>query len=97
MIGKALEMRRAKRLNRFFTSEFRTQKSVLDLFDRRLDAEGCPMFMVYHAGGTELDARLKSPDSTGPETLSSPSRAWSTSNARWKTASPRNRSSWSRA
>ncbi len=63
MIGKALEMRRAKKLNQYFSSEFRTQKSVLDLFDRRLRAEGCPLFMVYHAGGAELDARLKSPES----------------------------------
>ena len=59
MIGKALEMRRAKKLNRYFGSEFRTQKSVLDIFDRRVSAEGCPLFMVYHAGAVELDARLK--------------------------------------
>jgi len=63
MIGKALEMRRAKKLNQYFSSEFRTQKSVLDLFDRRVRAEGCPLFMVYHAGAAELDARLKSPES----------------------------------
>ena len=46
MIGKALEMRRAKKLNQYFNSEFRTRKSVLDIFDRRLSAEGCPLFMV---------------------------------------------------
>jgi biopolymer transport protein ExbB/TolQ len=62
MIGKALEMRRAKKLNQYFNSEFRTRKSVLDIFDRRLSAEGCPLFMVYHAGAAELDARLKTPD-----------------------------------
>jgi biopolymer transport protein ExbB/TolQ len=65
MIGKALEMRRAKKLNRFFSSEFQSQKSVLDMFDRHVSAEGCPLFMVYHAGAGELNARLKSPDGPG--------------------------------
>jgi biopolymer transport protein TolQ len=61
MASKAIQMRRAKRLNHFFTSEFRSQKAVLDVFDRRVQADGCPMFMVYQAGGIELDARLKNP------------------------------------
>lgn len=59
MIAKGLQMRRAKRLNQLFNSEYRTQKNVLDVFDRRVQAEGCPMFMVYQAGSVELDARLK--------------------------------------
>ena len=59
MIGKALQMRRAKKLNHFFDTEFRTQKAVLDVFDRRVQAEGCPLFMVYQAGSLELDTRLK--------------------------------------
>src|SRR5438046_8167111 len=59
MIGKAVQMRRAKKLNQFFTTEYRTQKSVLDVFDRRVQADGCPLFMVYNAGSLELDARLK--------------------------------------
>ena len=50
MIGKAVQMRRAKKLNQFFNTEFRTQKKVLDVFDRRVQAEGCPMFKVYQAG-----------------------------------------------
>ena len=62
MISKALQMRRAKRLNQFFSSEFRSQKAVLDVFDRRVQAEGCPMFAVYQAGSIELDQRLKNPD-----------------------------------
>jgi biopolymer transport protein TolQ len=65
MIGKALQMRRAKRLNQFFNTEYRTQKNVLDVFDRRVQAEGCPMFMVYQAGSVELDTRLKLPDGGG--------------------------------
>jgi len=62
MISKAIQMRQAKRLNQFFTTEFRAQKTVLDVFDRRVQAEGCPLFMVYSAGSVELDARLKNPD-----------------------------------
>src|SRR5512135_486198 len=55
MIAKALQMRRAKRLNNYFITEYRTQKNVLDVFDRRVQAEGCPLFMVYQAGSMELD------------------------------------------
>jgi biopolymer transport protein TolQ len=62
MIAKALQMRRAKRLNQYFSAEYRTQKHVLDVFDRRVQAEGCPMFMVYQAGSLELDTRLKEPE-----------------------------------
>lgn len=65
MIAKAIQMRRAKRLNLFFTNEYRTQKSVLDVYDRRVQADGCPLFMVYQAGSLELDARLKNPDGSG--------------------------------
>jgi len=62
MVFKAVQMRRATKLNRFFTAEFRSPKAVLDLFDRRVQVEGCPMFMVYQAGSLELDARLKGAD-----------------------------------
>jgi biopolymer transport protein TolQ len=65
MIGKAVQMRRAKKLNRFFSTEFRTQKGVLEVYDRRVQAEGCPMFAVYQAGSLELDARLKNEESNG--------------------------------
>jgi biopolymer transport protein TolQ len=62
MISKNIQMRQAKKLNQFFTAEFRSQKAVLDVFDRRVRAENCPLFMVYQAGSIELDARLKNPD-----------------------------------
>jgi biopolymer transport protein TolQ len=35
---------------------------VLDIFDRRVQAEACPLFMVYKAGSVELDTRLKGPE-----------------------------------
>src|SRR4051794_35970753 len=62
MISKAIQMRQAKRLNQFFSTEFRSQKAVLDIFDRRVQAEACPLFMVYKAGSVELDTRLKTPE-----------------------------------
>jgi biopolymer transport protein TolQ len=65
MIAKALQMRRAKRLNQLFHTEYRTQKSVLDVFDRRVQAEGCPLFLLYQAGSLELDTRLKNADGNG--------------------------------
>jgi biopolymer transport protein ExbB/TolQ len=59
MAAKALQMRRAKRLNQYFEAEFRTQKHVLDVYDRKLQVPDCPLFMVYHEGCRELDARVR--------------------------------------
>ena len=61
MTSKALQMRRARRLNYYFNEEFRSQKSVLELFDRKLQVEGCPLYEVYRVGCTQLDARLRGP------------------------------------
>ena len=59
MASKAMQMRRAKNLNRLFESEFHIQKHVLEIYDRRVQVPDCPLFMVYHEGSRELDARLK--------------------------------------
>src|ERR1700691_4478574 len=59
MVSKAVQMRRARKLNRYFNEEFRAQKSVLDLFDRKLHVEGCPLYAVYQVGCVQLDARLR--------------------------------------
>jgi biopolymer transport protein TolQ len=64
MVGKALQMRRAKKLNQYFEAEFRTQKHVLDVYDRQLQVPDCPLFMVYQEGCRELHARLRTPGST---------------------------------
>jgi biopolymer transport protein ExbB/TolQ len=64
MAAKALQMRRAKRLNAYFEAEFRTQKHVLDVYDRRLQVPDCPLFMVYQEGCRELDARLRTAGGT---------------------------------
>ena len=60
MVSKAVQMRRAKKLNLYFDGEFRGQKKVLGVFDRKLVVEGCPVFTVYQTGCEELDARLQS-------------------------------------
>jgi biopolymer transport protein ExbB/TolQ len=52
MAAKALQMRRAKRMNNFFDTEFRNQKQVFGIFDRRIQVDGCPNFAV-----TRLAAR----------------------------------------
>jgi biopolymer transport protein ExbB/TolQ len=61
-------MRRAKKLNRLFENEFRTQKNALDVFDRRVNVEDCPMFVVYQEGCKEADTRLKTSEG-GRKTL----------------------------
>ena len=90
MISKAIQMRRARKLNRYFNEEFRSQKTVLDIFDRKLQVEGCPLYEVYQTGCVQLDARLRGPSGERAEQKVS-SKTWSTSNARSKTSSPRNR------
>src|SRR5580658_837244 len=60
MTSKALQMRRARKLNLYFNEEFRAQKNVLDIFDRKLHVEGCPLYEVYQTGCVQLDARLRS-------------------------------------
>jgi len=61
MVTKASSMRRARKLNRYFGEEFTSQKAVLDMFDRKLQVEGCPLYAVYQAGCVQLDARVRGP------------------------------------
>lgn len=58
---KALQMRRARKLNYYFNEEFRSQKAVMDIYDRKLQVEGCPLYVVYQTGCVQLDARLRGP------------------------------------
>ena len=96
MVFKGLQMRRAKKLNQYFDSEFRAQKNVLGIFDRRLEVFGCPFFAVYQEGCQELDARLKSAGG-GARQASLTLKAWSTSNAPWKAPWPASPSNWNPA
>ncbi|MDB6026503.1 MAG: MotA/TolQ/ExbB proton channel [Verrucomicrobiales bacterium] len=59
MFAKGLQMRKAKKLNLYFDTEFRAQKNVLGIFDRRIQVDGCPLFTIYNEGSIELDTRLK--------------------------------------
>ena len=68
MVAKGVQMRRAKKLNRLFENEFRTQKNALDVYDRRVNVEDCPMFVVYQEGCKEADTRLKTAEG-GRKTL----------------------------
>jgi len=65
MGSKAIQMRRAKKLNLLFDAEFRQQNNVLAIHDRRIQVEGCPLFAVYQEGCMELDARLKTVSGEG--------------------------------
>src|SRR3954469_9496780 len=59
MASKAMQMRRAKKMNRYFNAEFRAQKSVVAIYDRKVQVDGCPLFTTYREGCTELDNRLQ--------------------------------------
>ncbi len=74
---KAVQMRRARKLNYYFNEEFRSAKSVLDIFDRKLQVEGCPLYAVYQTGCVQLDARLRGPGGEQRRPTSR-SKTWST-------------------
>ena len=61
MIFKVIQMRRARKLNALFAQEFTSQKAVLEMYDRKLEVEGCPLYAVYLAGCSQLDQRLRGP------------------------------------
>src|ERR1700761_8537249 len=61
MMSKAIQMRRARKLNSLFAEEFTAQKEVLGMFDRKLEVNGCPLYVVYQAGCLQLDSRLRAP------------------------------------
>ena len=54
MASKAMQMRRARRLNGLFNQEFRGQKGLLGIFERRIQVDGCPLYSVYETGCLEL-------------------------------------------
>lgn len=65
MASKAMQMRRAKKMNRYFSAEFRSQPNVLAIYDRRVQVDGCPLFTTYQEGCLELDTRLKGANGDG--------------------------------
>jgi biopolymer transport protein ExbB/TolQ len=71
MASKAVQMGRARKLNTLFREEYRRQKSVIEIHERRVKVEGCPLFIVYVDGCLELGQHLKPPRQPGlPRSLS---------------------------
>jgi biopolymer transport protein ExbB/TolQ len=71
MASKAVQMGRARKLNTMFREEYRRQKSVIEIHERRVKVEGCPLFIVYVDGCLELGQHLKPPRQPGlPRSLS---------------------------
>lgn len=62
MATKALQIRRAKRLNLYFDAEFRSQRSFFSVFDRKIDVDGCPLFSVYRESCRDLVRMLRRGD-----------------------------------
>ena len=76
MASKALQMRRARRLNLSFRKEYRAQQKLLDIYHREPDVAGCPLYTIYLAGCTELKrgilrARVTSDDESEAVNLQS--------------------------
>src|ERR1051325_3028438 len=69
MGAKAIEMRRAARMNQYFNEEFARQKNVLAIYERNVEVEGCPNYTVYKAGSSELQARLQNSKKPGEVSL----------------------------
>ena len=75
MAAKALQMRRAKKLNLLFDAEFHRQQTVMGMYERRIEVEGCPLFAVYKEGCSGLETRLKAGGVTEDGRLA-PVRRW---------------------
>ncbi len=69
MATKAIQMRRAKRLNHLFNLEFRAQSSVTNIHDRHVHVDGCPLFSVYQAACKEVAGRRRLPAGDPSSTL----------------------------
>lgn len=71
MASKAMQMRRATRMNDYFNDEFSRQKNVLAIAERNVDVEGCPNYAVYKTGATEVQTRLAASKKPGELSLKS--------------------------
>ncbi len=85
------QMRRARKLNYYFEQEFHAQKNVLEMFDRKLQVEGCPLYDGLSGRLRGNWTRACAGRAANAASSRSRSRTWSTSNARWKMSSRRNR------
>ena len=67
MASKAMQMRRARRLNGLFDREFRAQKGLMTIFERRIQVDGCPLYSVYESGCRELQRGVERAQATRTE------------------------------
>ncbi len=74
MTSKTIQMRRARKLNRIFQEEYRNQKKVLDIFERDVRVDGCPLFNIYRDACSVVKARLHpvQPSASNPPATSAP-------------------------
>ena len=59
MVYKVTQMYRARKLNRIFLEEFKKQSDVLDIYNRDVAVEGCPLFNIYRDACAEINRRLR--------------------------------------
>lgn len=71
MASKAMQMRRATRMNDYFNDEFARQQKVLSIAERNVDVEGCPNYSVYKIGSIEVQARLAATKKPGELSMKS--------------------------
>lgn len=64
MASKAMQMRRARRLNGLFDGELRSQKNLLNPFEKGIEMEGCPIYSVYESGCEELKKGIERAEAT---------------------------------
>lgn len=69
MAAKAMQLRRATRMNEYFNDEFRKQGKVLSIAERNVDVEGCPNYTVYKMGSVEVQGRLAASKKPGEVSL----------------------------
>ncbi|MDI9401167.1 MAG: MotA/TolQ/ExbB proton channel family protein [Limisphaerales bacterium] len=81
MTSKTLQMRRARKLNRIFLEEYRSQNKMLDIFDRDVRVEGCPLFNIYREACSVVKVRMQpvqppdNPTGAAPAPLMTPTPA----------------------
>lgn len=65
MASKAIQIRRARKLNAAFDQAFREQENLTELYHRKIPVDGCPLFSIYEMGNHELAICQKRHESKG--------------------------------
>jgi biopolymer transport protein ExbB/TolQ len=59
IITKTRQLWRARKMSRRFFKEFRSTRNPLDVFEKKLNFEGAPVFEVYTIGAEEISYHLE--------------------------------------